>query len=45
MESMLEIIRHTAHLKSVAQLELFSYVSLVSLTVLLGVVNCLLRRD
>jgi len=45
MESMFEIIRHTAHLKPVAQLELFSYVSLVSLTVLLGVVNCLLRRD
>jgi len=45
MESMVEIIRHTAHLKPVAQLELFSYVSLVSLTVLLGVVNCLLRRD
>jgi hypothetical protein len=45
MESMFEIIRHTAHLKPVAQLELFSYISLVSLTVLLGVVNCLLRRD
>jgi len=29
MEAMFEIVRHTAHLKPVAQLELFSYVSLV----------------
>ena len=41
----LEIFHHTAHLKPVAQLELFSYICLASLTVLLGVVNCLLRRD
>jgi len=45
MEGMFEIVRHTAHLKPVAQLELFSYVSLVFLTVLLGIVSCLLRRD
>ena len=45
MESMVEIIRHTAHLKPVAQLELFSYVSLVSVTILLGIVGCILRRD
>ena len=41
----MEIIRHTIHLKPVAQLELFSYVSLVSLTILLGFVGCFLRRD
>ena len=45
METMFEIIRHTAHLKPVAELELFSYISLIALTVLLGIVSCLLRRD
>ncbi len=45
METIIEIIHHTEHLKPVAQLELFSYISLVSLTVLLGVLNCILRRQ
>ncbi len=45
MESIIEIIPHTAHLKPTAQLELFLYVSLISLTILLGIASCLLRRE
>ncbi len=45
METIIEIIHHTAHLKPAAQLELSLYVSLVILTILLGIVGCLLRRD
>ncbi len=45
MESIIEIIPHTTHLKPVAQLELFLYVSLVSMSILLGIASCLLRRE
>jgi hypothetical protein len=45
MESIIEIIPHTTHLRPVAQVELFMYVSLISLTILLGVAGCLLRRE
>ncbi len=45
MEGILEIIHHTAHLKPAAQLELFLYVSLVSLSILLGIASCLLQRQ
>ena len=43
MESIVEIIHHTTNLRPVAQLELFSYISLASLTVMLGIIRCLLR--
>jgi hypothetical protein len=44
METIVEIIHHTNHLKPVVQLEIITYVSLVFLTVSLGIVNVLLRR-
>jgi hypothetical protein len=44
METIVEIIHHTNHLRPVVQLEIITYVSLVFLTVSLGIVNVLLRR-
>jgi hypothetical protein len=45
METIVEIIHHTEHLKPVARVEILSYVMLISLTVLLGVVHSILRRQ
>ena len=44
METIVEIIHHTNHLKPVAQLEIFTYVTLIFLIVSLGIVNVWLRR-
>jgi hypothetical protein len=44
METIIEIVRHTEHLKPAAQVELLSYITLLSLTVLLGVIHSLLKR-
>jgi hypothetical protein len=45
METIVEIIRHTEHLKPVVRVELLSYIMLMSLTVLLGVVHAVLKRQ
>jgi hypothetical protein len=45
METIVEIIHHTEHLKPVAQVEVLSYILLMSLTVFLGVVHALLKRQ
>ena len=45
MESIIEIIPHTAHLKPVAELELFIYVSLISMVILIGIAGSQLRRE
>jgi hypothetical protein len=44
METIVEIIHHTNHLRPVAQLEIFTYITLIFLTVSLGIANVLLRR-
>jgi len=44
METIIEIIHHTNHLKPVAQLEVLTYVTLIFLTVSLGIANVFLRR-
>ena len=44
METVIEIIHHTEYLRPALQVELFSYVCLVSLTILLGICNVLLKR-
>jgi hypothetical protein len=45
MESTIEIIFRTTHLTFAAMLELFSYVFLVILTILLGITGCRARRE
>ena len=45
METIIEIIPHTGHLKPVVQVELLSYIMLISITVLLGVVHAVLKRQ
>ncbi len=45
METIVEIIRHTGHLKPVVRIEVLSYAMLVTITVLLGVVHSLLKRQ
>jgi hypothetical protein len=44
METIIEIIHHTNHLKPVAQLEVLTYVTLIFLTVSLGIANVWLRE-
>jgi hypothetical protein len=44
METIVEIIYHTNQLKPVAQLEIFTYVTLIFLTVSLGIASVWLRR-
>jgi hypothetical protein len=44
METIVEIIHHTNHLKPVVQLEILTYVTLIFLTVSLGIANVWLRR-
>jgi hypothetical protein len=44
METIIEIVHHTGHLESVLQVELFSYISLITLTVFLGAVSAYMRR-
>jgi hypothetical protein len=44
METIIEIVHHTGHLKSVLQVELFSYISLITLTIFLGAVSAYMRR-
>ena len=44
METIIEIIHHTNHLKPVAQLEIFTYVTLIFLTVSLGIASVWLRK-
>ena len=45
MESIIEIIPHASNLGLVTQLELFIYVSMTSMAILLGIACCLLRRE
>ncbi len=45
MADIIEIVRHTEHLIPVLRVELLCYVGLLSLTVLLGVVSVILRRE
>ncbi len=45
METIIEIVHHTEHLKPVARLEIISYVMLVSITILLGIVHSFLKRQ
>ena len=44
MIEVVEVIRHTEHLIPVLRVELLSYLSLVSLAILLGMVNVFVRR-
>ena len=44
METIIEIIHHTEHLKPVVRVELLSYIMLMSITVLLGVVHAVLKK-
>ena len=45
METIVEIIHHTEHLKPVARVEFLSYLMLITITVLLGVVHSILKRQ
>jgi hypothetical protein len=45
METVIEIIHHTEHLKPVVRVEVLSYIMLISLTVFLGVVHAVLKRQ
>jgi hypothetical protein len=44
METIIEIVHHTEHLKPAVRVELLSYIMLMSITVLLGVVHAVLKR-
>jgi len=45
METIIEIIHHTDHLKPVVQVELLSYIMLISITIFLGIVHAVLKRQ
>jgi len=45
METIIEIIHHTEYLKPVVQVEVLSYIMLMSLTVFLGVVHAVLKNQ
>ena len=44
METIVEIIHHTNHLRPIVQLEIFTYVTLIFLTVSLGIASVWLKR-
>ncbi len=44
METMIEVIHHTGHLKSVLRAEVVSYILILFITVSLGIIHAFMRR-